>query len=459
MKALTLTNKRLCSLAQPVLFERVRLCGRVREALFVARKLEKMFNSRAGSDTWVHHLFMFWDPLSLNGPPSPAEVQGMQQLEEIAASFLTRFRNIQSLHIEQVKLSFRAYSQLFLLPRLKKVCVRGVSIIRQPGDVQPNSDSLNISDLSVLRRLGPSSAVRLMDPSIAKLAQSPKLKSLRLWSLVPQSVRDILGSNPLTLTNLTELEVSNPQSPFDSLMSLAPYCPNLLKLSLGSNITRIAPGNPNAVSSLPPTVSPEVWPLLQDVRGWLKVAQLLVPGRPIMKLRITEEMDSNEQWDRTSLIPLARGSAVVKELALKQMLWRDEAVDEIAGLFPELELLEISTYGPNQVTLFYLSPVFPHSLWSLQRWLVDNLLRVVELFPQLRTLVINVGPRRPSFRALRGSPEGFEDANLLPLLREAKSLRPSLVDVVFGFGVRWMTPDDKTWRRAESWLLRDDMHY
>lgn len=83
---------------------------------------------------------------------------------------------------------------------------------------------------------------------------------------------------------------------------------------------------------------------------------------------------------------------------------------------------------------------------------MNNLLRVAKLLPRLRSVTIAIGPRLRSLR----HPEGLAESKVLPLLREARMICPSLDTVFFGPLFGWSVSDGEEWTSTNSWLVGAD---
>lgn len=351
LKALCLTNTLFATLVQPVLFRRVQLHGGVRLAHFICRKLERMFNSRESSVEWVHQLFLCWELPTGAETPEPSEDEVKGQLEVLAGNLLKRMRNLRTLHVDNLKIPYRLYAQICQLPRLTKVVSRGATV-----GAPATTDTAAIStDTLVLTHLTLSCGFTVhsgitepADPSIAKLARSSYLTTLDVWRLSPENLVNILGPSTLGggFPKLTELSIVHPGSPFATLISISSHCPGLHKLTLGSASRR------NPPVQVPPELSSKIWSNLKEFQGWLEAGQLFIPRRPVQKIKISgASTATKEAWDtKTALTPLSTGSAVVKELVLRELPWRDECVEHLAALFPLLEVLEVSCDGPDHVS-------------------------------------------------------------------------------------------------------------
>lgn len=131
-------------------------------------------------------------------------------------------------------------------------------------------------------------------------------------------------------------------------MLLAPHCPDLQCLSLGEFMFR---QGLRSTITLPASVPLATWPQLKRFRGWLRVAQLLVPGRPVENIRIEGGVDELDNWEKSSLVPLAHGSAVLRELSLEKIPWKDNCFEDIADVLPHLRSLQVTfSSTPNQVS-------------------------------------------------------------------------------------------------------------
>lgn len=364
LKAISMTSHLFRILTQPLLFERIRLIGKVREALFVAKQLHNMFTSREDSARWIQHLSIHCDTPAFapSGGFVSDNTKEQEELADLVAKLLPRMHNLRNLGVEQLKLPLIVYSQLYQLPRLKAVSF-GWAVFDQVhvgtlSDLDVNS--LTISDLTIPRPF--STAIgTFAPPSIYRLARSPYLRSLCTSTITAEELPHIIGTSNTCLMALTTLIVNESSSPFAPLVSLAPNCPNLHTLSLGvSSAFRFFRFGLAPAVNLPPSISSDVWPLLGKFSGCLRVAQLLVPGRPVENIKIMGGLDAVDEWDRRSLFPLGQGSTAVKEFAMAEMPWREDGIEDIAAVLPDLETLEITFKGEHQVGLFC------GSLWTLR---------------------------------------------------------------------------------------------
>lgn len=363
--SLCLTSERLRSLAQPLLFSKINLTGKVRETLFAARRLEELFNTRAGSAEWVKELVLQWklpNELSsafpgasidlLNGNPNPTIESGFEaEMLYLASSLLKRMSNLRHFKAEQIPLSQEMYAQLYRLPKLKHAVFPGITYLESPSDNDLPTEALTIFRLVVLRRrvTGAPSAYT-MPRAILRLARSSSLRHLHLWVLTSEALAEAIGPQRSNLANLQTLEIADESSPFQVLLDFSQYTPNLENLSLGfcDPDPLSGPGRP---SSLTTSIPSTTWPHLKSFRGTLRAARLFAPHRPLEKLEIFAGSSREKQEVSTEVLAvLASSTGVVKHLQLSGFAWRSKCVEEIAYLFPELETLRISGVGPYEVS-------------------------------------------------------------------------------------------------------------
>lgn len=343
--ALCLTCETLRSVAQPALFNRVHLRGKVRETLFVARKLEAFLNTREGSAEWVKELVLQWEGQAFPGGPFMDQFVNQDpqfdwlsaEMVDVASRLMTRMTNIRELKAQQIEVSQEMYAQLHELPMLEQATFSSVIYTGPPSDARLRADTLPITRLSVLHgRTWLPLPEYTMPREILQLAQGPALRELCLWRLTPEVILEAIGPGRVPLVNLQDLEISDPSSVFQTFLDFAPYTPNLESLTLGTVEFGM---NPVPTARVPTSIPPTLWPHLKRFTGSLPAAQLFAPSRPLQKLEITGS--PGEEVTREALVVLARGSGHLKYLSLTGFTWRTELIPEIAALFPDTETLRI----------------------------------------------------------------------------------------------------------------------
>lgn len=374
--SLCLTSERLRSIAQPLLFSKISLKGKVRETLFVARRLEEMFNTRDGSAEWVKELALQWElpnelssnfPLPLFGHPTGnrnpvVEPEVEAEMVRVAFSLLERMSNLREFKVEQIALPQELYAQLCRLPRLKHATFSGFTYPDSPSDSDLPTHTLTLTRLAVLRgRPSMRRSAYTMPRAALRLARSSSLHELRLWQLTSEAVAEVIGPQQLVLVNLQALEISDESSPFQRLLDISQYTPNLQSLSLGHSVDDIDPmAPPSPPAALPASIPLTTWPHLKSFRGSLQASKLFAPYRPLEKLEIFGPGDEmvagmlggepeTQEVSTEVLAILARATGTLKHLVLVNFAWRAGCVEEIASLFPDLETLRIMGIGPREV--------------------------------------------------------------------------------------------------------------
>lgn len=352
LKSLSLTCKMLQAIVQPLLFKKVHLDGIDKVAHFVARKLDKMFETHEGSAGWVQELYLRWKSTGMNTRPT-GDLPATVNLDEVVSRLVSKMDSLRRLYVDHVCVPQSMYSQLCRLSKLRSVSFRGVEINWRAGVEDLDVGSSAITDLMVLpdEMASFGAGQYSTPPPIIQLARSPRLQKLHLWRVTEREINQILArsSNGTNLPELTTLMIQNASCSFQSLMSLAPHCPNLLFLAISITPPVVPRGSPTTAL---PSIDQEIWPRLNHFGGSLQSARLLVPGRPVEKMMIKGGREEQAGWDRDAIMALTRGSVAVKELLLAQFTWAESLVEDVAALFPDLESLSISCRGDHEVGFY-----------------------------------------------------------------------------------------------------------
>lgn len=351
LKQLSLSNETLRSIAQPILFAHIDISGDQKKCLTKAQTLLRMVDTRNGSHEWVKTLYFRWFTY---GNWKYAEVdKEADMLAETVSIFFVRLTQVRDVAMFGIELSDEMYNHLYHIPTLRSLCLENVYTKPFTNSSQA-VEGLAIEELE----LGVDSEGSTADTAraLTRLAQSPRLHSMKISALTSPIYEALMGDPPRTFAAVTEVSI-NGGAQLGHAIGLLSACPKAMSFRWG------IPGERERLEPLP--ALPEgLVSLLGKVTGPLDVVRMFAPGRPVETIVVLEVDIGCYQWSREALIPLTFGSVTLKELTLSSMWWREDAMDIISELFPLLTTLKLSFMGGLQVSLV-INSIYCRSLTTL----------------------------------------------------------------------------------------------
>lgn len=332
LRNLSLASQIFRSLAQPSLFHHIHLYGSVAECHFRAQKLLQMVISRPERASWIKILRLGWQwginlsaqDLDLTQP----HADGQRPIIDIVSDLFVRLTHLQVFRAKAVRISPEMYRHIYGLPTLRSVDCYQYWVADDPaGDEFFPTEDLRIENLDIktYTHVGP------LDPATAKLARSPRLRTLA----TPLFLFDT--HSPTAYHSLHELTITSTEGAnIDQFIRALAACPNLRSIKIdGPYPTRF-------VQSGDLVIPRATVPLLKRVDLPFEMVKAFVPGRPVESIRVKAPSPdtSTAPWARESWLPLTMGSTLVTELDFWAYQWVPEAMDTIFEFFPSLQSLE-----------------------------------------------------------------------------------------------------------------------
>lgn len=333
LKDLCLTDRTLCSIARPVLFDHFTLFEHPAESLVRARKLLSLLDSQVESRGWIKRLELHWLPWRRDPFGDPETIDHPEQLLRTVSQLFVRLTQLSDLSVISSKFTEEMYAHLYQLPSLHTVRFQSVPMDSCPLDTaELDVQKLRIRDLNISYDIEDGTGVT----ATARLAQSPSLRSLTTGKLTDEFLESLIGRPPRTFDNVEDLDVSGYEMELDRVVTLTLACPNIKSLNHA--------GSGTSAVTLPSGSIPR----LNKIEGPLDGARMLVPGRPVRSIIVVSEEEVYE-CSREILEPLGAGSVRVKELTIQSIRWMHNAMDIIFDIVPEVEELKLQFVGKDQV--------------------------------------------------------------------------------------------------------------
>lgn len=176
--------------------------------------------------------------------------------------------------------------------------------------------------------------------AVVTLAQSPKLERIRICC--PTIVFGLLNSIAITATRaycFTVMDINPPcQEHVHKLFVLLGSCPRLLDLRLLTGPTARAPEHVRYEGHL----SSNAVPNLRTFEGALPLARLLVPGRPVVRLKLEIWSAADFHVSTEYLSIFMGGTCALQALEIEGATWVDGCLNDVAQLFPSLTQLNLT---------------------------------------------------------------------------------------------------------------------
>lgn len=330
LKNLSLATRKFRALAQPVLFERVKLVSETGESLFRARKLLQMINARPESGSWIRFLTLGWHFFSRVPGPAREIAVLKAQITEVVSQLFLRLTHLHAFQPQFVHITREIYEHLWQLPKLRSVHWHQASMNEPPiFEDGGTMENLAIEEVSLDVPQGESLATSIT--AIARLARCPTVREFKTATLTSQFVAALLEEPRYTFHNLISLQVHKYEGSLDRVITFTSACPNLQRLDITSA----------SVTEPSPFVPREAAPALREIRGPLNAISVLVPGRPVERITAFGQFNRKYDCSKDTLGPLVRGAVAVKELVLHPVRWKPGAMDVLFELFPNLEVLKV----------------------------------------------------------------------------------------------------------------------
>lgn len=346
LKALCLASERLRAIAQPKLFETLRLStlplpnGEPRRA----EGILQLFASRPESRNWTSELSVYGtDGAVVSGDPSTTH----QESNATTRSVCLQMSGLQRIELLYFSLTSEMYRHLYYLPQLREVSLVGLSVAETP-DI--TGRALALVKLSIQRCLENDDEPVVMSAHRALIC--PSLQTLTLDLRTADIVFKYVACDPsLIFPSLRSFNFNPPPEALPNLPSLLAFlrsCPNLFRFVLPANCIPYQ-GSPSdhgrgfAYQEDARGCAPKI----SSIHAPADLVRLLLPGRPISDVDAFLNLQSPLPLEESELESYRRGAVPLKKLSLGAVTWTHKSLEVLARLFPDLELLSLRVLGGN----------------------------------------------------------------------------------------------------------------
>lgn len=328
IKSLLLVSRRFHQLAEPAIYESFTLNSRNAMKTDNSAGIMQRLYAKPIRMTWVKYLFVdLWTERSTDAPSHKV------------SELLPRLTELKGLRL----VYFRGQSELFPvvcgLGHLQHLYIDRVNLTGGPND-PPLADIASVQGLKDLQSLSLFNR-QTADSPFHIIALLPTLRELRLsvpnasllWSITNQA-----QATPYRFENLRIFESYEPLQPrlFEQLYSFLGLCPKLRVLSLNPS-TAVQSPTPEPMLPFPSTSIP----LLESFSGSLKVAEAIIPGRPVHELHILLAPKDWRHITDDHLETLAGGTVPVRHLHLETYLWLKDWLKSVSRTFEAVEEFDL----------------------------------------------------------------------------------------------------------------------
>lgn len=258
--------------------------------------------------------------------------EDLARLETLVPCILLLLKDVQELHISNIRLTEGIQRHIHGFKRLRKLHID--LAWATPVDLQFPEGQLNaLQDVRIETIICPTR----LPFGVAVFALGPALKTLSLGSDVAETIyHHALSLDSSHFSNLKRLCVPIPISHLGTqgFTSLITKCVNLTRLEFKRATFRHRREKPTY--PLPNSVLPN----LQAYIGPIDIAMELMQGRPVQHIHV---FDTSNSFRALSLPELAllMTSPCLKSLRIHDIVWTDPIISSIAALSPRLESLAL----------------------------------------------------------------------------------------------------------------------
>ncbi|KAG8903139.1 hypothetical protein FRB99_003682 [Tulasnella sp. 403] len=312
LRAVAATSRALRYLAEPYVYECIRLSGVFEEWKLKSDHIMDTVRSRPEVRGWVKYLFLdrFYHSMDVAGK---------------ITDFFVSLPSLRAIRMQLVTISLPMAVHMIRLPGL--VCLATYNVTLAPDAPLPDFDpfSLHLTALS-LRGGTP----RIQNFSFAVLALSPHLERLDHGSTALPHIYNLPIQYPShVFNNLREYRAIEPIDPtqLNDFFSFARSCPNLSSVTFEH---RDEPLSPKVI----PDVPGDILQHITSFTGSLSLASRLASGRQLTSLSIYDPNFS----DLELLTELSRAvSATIRTVEVEAIVWTEGCVARLADAFASAE--------------------------------------------------------------------------------------------------------------------------
>ncbi|KAG8933726.1 hypothetical protein FRC01_007443 [Tulasnella sp. 417] len=334
IKNLLLVSRRFNQLAEPAIYESFTLNSRNAIKTDQSAGIMQRLYAKPIRMTWVKYLFVdLWTERSTDFPSHKVS-ELLPRLTELRGLRMVYFRG-QS-EIVPVVCSLNSLQHLYI----DRVNLSGGPTSPVQGNISSIQGLANLQSLSLYNRQTADSPFHLIAllPNITELRLSIPNAEI-LWSITNQA-----QATPYRFDKLRIFESYEPLQPrlFEQLYSFLGLCPKLRVLSLNPS-TAIQSPTPEPLLPFPSTSIP----LLESFTGSLKVAEAIIPGRPVHEIHILLAPKDWRHITEEHLETLGSGTVPVRHLHLETYLWLKDWLKSVSGTFGAVEEFDLRFWADH----------------------------------------------------------------------------------------------------------------
>ncbi len=324
LRSLSLTSNALREICQPLLFSKVTFGERgTRDPLQHLQALTNLLDSRPEAACWIEEAIVFF----AKGALTPRK-----QLAERTAKVLIRLTKLEKLVIYKSYIDDALYWALFSIPSLRNLTL--LHSIFMVNTVKPLQGPFTCSIISMTAESLPMAGS--VEESLPRLVLSSNLRTLTLRS--PGGLLAIYGlcNENVVCHTLFELDMEEPRdAQLDEFIVAAKMFPELSTLVF----THAAGPTENAWEDVTLVLDKSVLPKLSRFSGAIKLARWIVPGRPVVSVRIPQRRDMEIWLDSMIFKPFQFSEANLVNLTLGRCRSNVSWYTYISKPLPNLEVL------------------------------------------------------------------------------------------------------------------------
>lgn len=334
IKSLLLVSRYFHQLAEPAIYESFTLNSRNAIKTDQSAGIMQRLYAKPIRMTWVKYLFVdLWTERSTDFPSHKV------------SELLPRLTELKGLRLVYFKGQSEIFPIVCGLNHLIHLYVDRVTLSGDPndpavGDISSVQGLANLQSLSLFNR-------QTADSPFHIIALLPNLTELRLsipnathlWAITNQA-----QASPYRFENLRIFESYEPLQPgsFEQLYSFLGSCPKLRVLSLNPS-TAVQSPTPEPMLTFPSTSIP----LLESFTGSLKVAEAIIPGRPVHEIHILLAPKDWRHITDDHLETLASGTVPVQHLHLETYLWLESWLKSVSQTFEAVEEFDLRFWADH----------------------------------------------------------------------------------------------------------------
>ncbi len=326
LKSLSLTSHALQMICQPLLFSKVTFGEKgKRDSILHLHAIECILDSKPEAASWIEEasLCLSTDDMGLR-----------RTVAEATANILVRLSKLEKVVIHKSFIDDALYWTLFSIPSLRKLAISYTHFKIDTVERRQGPWVCPVTSISAISM--PMVVPGSVEESLHQLIFASRLRTLTLRSPGGSVTMYDLYKKNVVCCSLLDLDMEEPRdAQLSAFITAAGMFPNLSTLVF----TRTSGPVENAWTDVPLYLDESVFPKLSRFSGAIKLARWIVPGRPIVSVRIPER-ELCEIWlDSTLLKPFRLTKANLVNLTLGRCVGNVAWFVCIAKALPNLEVL------------------------------------------------------------------------------------------------------------------------